>query len=67
MVAFVALICVKISRGRLTHWWVPLNPDGIELNKRLHRMEFLSEKGEDRRGADVEMQEPTPHQGVVAV
>jgi hypothetical protein len=53
MVALVFLVCIKAYMGRLTKWWVPLTADGESisesLNGRLHRMEFLAEKSEDRQ------------------
>ena len=75
------LVCVKAYRRRLTKWWVPLKADGENigesLNERLHRMEFLAEKSEDRQGREsgrreMEQQpqpQPPPHaaRGVWAV
>jgi hypothetical protein len=37
------VLCIKLFRGTLKKWLVPLNPDGKDLIKRIQYLEFIAD------------------------
>ncbi len=52
MVAVALVLGIKLFRGTLNKWLVPLTPNGKELIKKLQYLEFLANKSRYRRDED---------------
>jgi hypothetical protein len=48
MVAVVLVLGIKLFRGTLNKWLIPLKPNGKDLIKRIQYLEFLANKSRYR-------------------